>query len=107
MDADCIFCQIIEGKLPRTLVLEDADTIVIKDIYPKAPIHLLVIPKKHISDFMALQPPEIDTMMQVVARVISKNNITHYRIVNNGGGAQLIDHVHIHILGSFDRRRNL
>ncbi|HUD19005.1 MAG TPA: HIT domain-containing protein [Patescibacteria group bacterium] len=107
MPDTCVFCDVIAGKLPRTLIFEDTDTIVIKDIHPQAPVHLLVIPKAHIADFTALSSSEIATSMKVVGQMIHDHGIKNYRIVNNGGGAELIRHVHIHIIGSIDKHRNL
>ena len=96
----CIFCDIIAGRASRTLIYEDDKTVVIKDIYPQAPVHLLVIPKVHVVEFTDLTPQQITELGVVVQTIIKRRRITNYRIHNRGGGAQEIDHVHIHIMGS-------
>lgn len=105
--ASCAFCDLIAGKSPRTLVWEDADTIVINDIHPGASTHLLVIPKKHVPDLLTMSDEGVAHLMLVVKKIITEKGISRYRIVHNGGGAQVIDHAHIHIMGSVDPHRNL
>lgn len=104
---ECIFCQIIQGKIPSTRVYEDSDFIVINDIHPAAPVHMLVIPKKHIADFLDASDTTMGALMQLVKKMINSKHITNYRLVNNGGGAAFIDHLHVHILGSVAQDRNL
>lgn len=103
----CIFCQIIDGTLPSKPVYQDDDIIVIPDIKPKAPVHLLIIPKTHIADFMDTDPAVLLKLLSVVKHLIDSEHITHYRLVNNGGGAAFIDHVHIHLMGSIEKYREL
>lgn len=103
----CIFCDIIAGRSARTLVYEDRETIVINDIHPQAATHLLVIPKKHVSDLLGLTESETAALTGVVRKIIRDKKIIRYRIVHNGGGAQLIDHVHVHVMGAVDPHRDL
>jgi histidine triad (HIT) family protein len=104
---DCIFCQIIEGKIPSTPVYEDDDCIVIHDIHPAAPIHLLVIPKKHVVDFMSADSTILNNLFTVIKKIIKEKKIRNYRLVHNGEDAAFVKHMHIHILGSVAADRNL
>lgn len=105
--ANCVFCQIIDGKIPSTPVYQDDSCIVIPDIHPASPVHLLVIPKLHVADFMDADVALVGKLMAVVKTIIKEQKIKNYRLVNNGGGAAYIDHLHIHILGQVDKARGL
>ena len=101
---DCIFCKIIKKEIPATVVTETDDYIVIKDIVPKAPVHNLIIPKKHISDVASLTEDDSDIpgMLFLAARDLSKqlSDSQAFRlIVNNGADAgQSVFHMHMHFL---------
>jgi histidine triad (HIT) family protein len=98
----CIFCKIRDGIIPKKFVYEDKDIMVFPDIHPLKPIHLLIIPKKHIKDFMNLKEDVLfGKIRKVIQKMVKKQNLTSkgYRVAINGGGAQFIDHLHIHLLG--------
>jgi histidine triad (HIT) family protein len=103
----CIFCSVIAGKLPSTKLYEDDDVIVIRDIHPQAPVHWLVISKKHVPELLQVPDDLAGKMMAVVNKIIRDQGIEKYRIVINGKGAVLVDHLHIHVLGSIDKFRTL
>jgi len=100
-EQNCIFCSIINKKIPATVVVENDDVLVINDIHPKAPVHYLVIPKKHVPDFMMLTD---DSMLHNVREMIQKIGASlpgqAFRLlVNNGAGAgQSVFHLHVHML---------
>lgn len=98
--ADCIFCKIIKGEIPGTPVYQDDDCIVIPDIHPQAPVHLLVIPKKHTLDITGADDALITKLLRVVKKLIHDKKLTSFRLVHNGGGAAYVKHLHIHVLGS-------
>lgn len=104
---DCIFCKVIAREFPSRPVYEDDQLIVIPDIHPQAQIHLLVVPKKHIEQFTDASDELFMHMGKIIKQVIAKEGITNYRLVANGKGAALIDHLHIHILGGIDKMRKL
>jgi histidine triad (HIT) family protein len=104
---DCIFCDVIAGKLPSTKLYEDTDVVVIRDIHPQAPVHWLVISKKHVPELLEVPDGLAGKMMAVVNTVIRGQGIKKYRIVINGKGAVLVDHLHIHVLGKIDKFRTL
>ncbi len=99
----CLFCQIVSGEIPNNTVAENEQFLAFHDLYPKAPIHVLIIPKKHVACFQDVDP---DTMAgltdfaQEVARKIGVDQ-TGYRLITNNGsdGGQEIPHLHFHMLG--------
>lgn len=99
---DCIFCKIIDGSVKSDTVYETDNFIVIKDIHPAAPIHLLIIPKEHLSHPSELSPEQSHEQFQLAATVAQKLNITEngYRLVYNLGrdANQEISHIHLHLL---------
>jgi len=101
---DCIFCKIINRKLPSTIIAENNDILVIQDIQPKAPIHYLIIPKNHIEDIQSLSEADAfySSHMLMMAGQISKklSGSQAFRlIINNGSEAgQSVFHLHCHFL---------
>ncbi|MTI15494.1 histidine triad nucleotide-binding protein [Sansalvadorimonas verongulae] len=102
---DCIFCKIVQGEIPADVVYEDEHCLAFRDIQPKAPIHLLVIPRKHVVNLDDLKDSDRDLishMMLTIPRIARQQGLTEgYRTVtNNGkGGGQEVFHLHFHILG--------
>lgn len=105
--SDCIFCQIAQGSIPSSFVYQDDDFIVIRDIHPAAPVHLLVIPREHVTGFIEANDTLLVSLMTLVKKIIKQEKITNYRLVNNGGGAALIEHLHVHVMGAVDKHREL
>ncbi len=104
--SECLFCKIASKELPAEIVWEDDDILAFKDIKPVAPIHVLLIPKKHISSINDATNEDIEVLgkMQIIAAQIAKSlNIAKqgYRLVNNCGemGGQTVFHIHYHLLG--------
>ena len=103
---NCIFCKIIEKKIDSDIIFEDDDLIVIKDIRPKARVHLLVMPKKHIKNYNEVQVEDTELLgklMFTAKKMAKKMGIDEsgYKIVinTNKEGGQIIYHLHIHVLG--------
>ena len=102
---DCIFCKIINGEIPSSLIYEDDQVIAFKDINPQAPVHYLVIPKEHIksADYITEENKGLIGHIIFVASKIAKEEGLEdgYRIINNcgGDGGQTVDHIHFHVLG--------
>jgi len=102
---ECIFCKIIKKEAPADIVYEDKDLVVFKDIHPKAPIHLLIVPKKHIESVKELSEDDKELVGKMI--LVSKKLIKvfpeaeeGYRLVFNvgRGGGQIIEHLHLHFL---------
>lgn len=104
--ADCLFCGIVSGEIPADIVYRDSDVLAFRDIQPKAPVHVLVIPQKHISNFgevLAEDEPLMGKIARAVAHVAEQEGVaeTGYRSVVNAGpdAAQSVPHLHVHVLG--------
>ncbi len=101
-----MFCKIAKGELKSDTVFEDDAVKVFKDIHPKAPVHLLLIPKEHIQSIAHLQDNHSEIIAKLVytaKNIASKNNLKGYKLVFNVGreGGQVIDHLHMHLLGGW------
>ncbi len=102
---DCIFCKIVAGSIPAERIYEDERVVVFPDIYPKAPVHLLMIPREHVAslnDFTAAHDGLAAHLLRTLPKVAERAGLKDgYRtIINTGrGGGQEIFHVHVHILG--------
>ena len=102
---DCVFCKIIKGEIPSEKVYEDEQIVAFKDIAPAAPIHVLVIPKKHIATLLDIKEEDtalMGDMMQAVKKVAKKLGIEEigFRLIVNCGkdSGQEVMHIHFHIL---------
>lgn len=103
---DCIFCKIIEGSIPSKKVFENDRVLAFQDIQPAAPIHILIIPKKHIPTMNDVGPEDAELVGELfaTAKEIAKEqgvDEAGYRLINNvnGDGGQVVYHLHIHLLG--------
>ena len=104
MSSDCLFCRIIRREIPATIVREDADTLAFRDIDPKAPTHVLVIPKAHVASLNEATDAAMLGQLLLVARDIAAAegvDASGYRTVLNTGhdSGQTVHHVHVHLLG--------
>jgi histidine triad (HIT) family protein len=104
--SDCLFCKIVEGSIPSTKVYEDDEVLAFRDIDPKAPTHVLVIPKRHIASLNDAADGDAALMGKIVLvsrRLAAAEGIdaAGYRLVNNCGddGGQAVHHIHFHLLG--------
>ncbi|MDY6065098.1 MAG: histidine triad nucleotide-binding protein [Finegoldia sp.] len=103
---DCVFCKIISGEIPTEKVYEDEKVLAFKDNQPQAPIHVLVIPKEHIScanDIDSSNSDIIKYIFELIPKIANDLGIAEdgYRIINNCGdnAGQTVQHLHFHILG--------
>lgn len=102
---DCVFCRIIAGEIPSEKVYEDENCVVIKDIQPIAPLHYLMIPKKHyakLEEATVSEAMELAFMLNKLAQIKDDLGLSNgYRIIINQGkdGGQTVGHLHIHVLG--------
>ena len=105
-DPTCLFCRIVAGEIPATKVHDDDLVFAFRDIAPRAPTHILVIPRDHIAsaaDLTEAHGPMLGRLFAVVARLAREEGIAEggYRLVSNVGrwGGQTVDHLHFHLLG--------
>lgn len=106
MAEDCIFCSIASGEQEADVVHQDDNLIVFKDINPKAPVHLLVVPKKHIVSIKEIEEDDRDlvaTLIYTARDIAAEQNLAGYKLFFNVGrqGGQLVDHLHLHLLGGW------
>ncbi len=102
---DCIFCKIANKEIPADIVSEDENFVVFKDIHPKAPVHLLIIPKKHIGPLSALTEKDREAVAGMILKakeIAEKIGVAKsgYRLVFNVGkdAGMEVDHLHLHLL---------
>ena len=102
---DCIFCKIIKGEIPSSKVYEDEEILAFNDINPAAPIHILVIPKKHITSLAEMKDGDeiiISKIYKVINEIAEKQGVKEkgYRVIVNCGkdGGQEVGHLHFHLL---------
>jgi histidine triad (HIT) family protein len=112
-EADCLFCRIVARQAPADIEYEDTEILAFRDIYPKAPVHLLIVPKRHVESVMALAPGDTELVGRLVlaARRIGEQKgfgERGYRLAINCGpeGGQHVYHLHVHFLaGRLQERR--
>ncbi len=108
-DPDCLFCKIVAGKIPATKVYEDEELFAFNDIHPWAPVHFLMVPKRHVASLAQVGPEHVGLlgrMMVLVPQLALQEGCQPYpqggfRVVVNTGtvGGQEIHHLHLHVIG--------
>ncbi len=103
---DCLFCRIIARKLPGRIVYEDDEAIALEDLHPQAPVHLLILPRRHLPTLQAVGTGEAGLMgrlLLLLNRLAEEREIADegYRVVINcnAGAGQTVFHLHLHLLG--------
>lgn len=102
--SDCLFCKIVQGEIPATVVYEDENVLAFEDLNPQMPVHTLIIPKQHFSHIGDSIPPEIlGHLFSAVPKVAEIKGVSDsgYRIIVNTGedARQTVHHIHVHVLG--------
>ncbi len=103
--SDCIFCRIVRGEASARIVYQDEDVTAFRDLNPCAPVHILIIPNRHVAGMAQVEPKDAAVLgkLFVIARRLAEqeNIVDGYRlVVNNGPGAgQSVFHLHVHLLG--------
>jgi histidine triad (HIT) family protein len=102
---DCLFCRIVAHESPADIEYEDDAVLGFKDIYPKAPVHVLIVPKRHITSLLDVNADDVETLgrcLFAARRIGDAKGFGQrgYRIVLNCGpeGGQVVDHLHVHLL---------
>jgi histidine triad (HIT) family protein len=106
VSAECLFCRIAAGEVPATRVHEDDQIVAIRDVAPRAPTHILLIPRRHIgsaADLTDADAPLVGRLFASAAAIARAEGIADdgYRLISNVGrwGGQTIDHLHVHLMG--------
>lgn len=104
MSDNCLFCKIIRGEIPADKLYEDDDIVAFRDISPQAPIHFLIVPRRHISGPAAVDPDGerlAGKIIRMAGEIAGKEGIDQYRLVMNNGpvAGQTVFHLHLHVLG--------
>ncbi len=101
--SDCIFCKIVAGEIPSERVYEDDKVIVINDLNPGAPVHVLIIPKEHSENILTASPEVLTHVQKILPEITKTLGILEkgFRVVVNTGaeGGQTVPHLHFHVLG--------
>ena len=106
--SDCLFCKIVEGKIPAKKVYEDEDILAFNDINPARPVHVLVIPKKHITSLATAGNDDTQVLGKILAKAneiaVAQGSPDGFRVIINTGrvGQQEVPHLHAHIVGGPD-----
>jgi histidine triad (HIT) family protein len=104
-DADCLFCKIVAREIPSDRVYEDDDVVAFRDVAPRAPTHVLVVPRRHVPDAQALTDADdhlVGRLFAAVRRIADDAGLANgYRVVTNVGpeSGQSVFHLHLHLLG--------
>lgn len=102
---DCLFCKIVRGEIPCSKVYEDEDILAFRDIHPQRPVHVLVVPKRHIASLATVVPEDAAVLGRILIKAgeIAKaeGSAGGFRVIINTGriGGQEVDHLHAHIVG--------
>ena len=103
--SNCIFCKIIAGEIPSTVVYQDEDVFAFRDINPQAPTHILVVPKSHLASVNEINSENaavVAHIFRVIPKIVEQEGLVNgYRVVTNCGkdAGQTVEHLHFHILG--------
>lgn len=108
----CIFCKIAKKEISSSILYEDAGVMVFKDAHPSAPVHYLVIPKEHIQSIAHLEGNHKEVLASIIytaKNTAEKLKLKGYKLVFNVGreGGQVIDHLHLHLLGGWNRKNDI
>ncbi len=103
--SDCLFCKIVRGEIPAGKVYEDENILAFRDIQPQRPVHILVIPKKHITSLATVVPEDAAVLGQILVKAgeiaAAEGSTDGFRVIINTGriGGQEVAHLHAHIVG--------
>jgi len=106
--SDCLFCRIVAGSIPAEVVAESEHSLAFRDVAPKAPTHVLVVPRRHVANAGELadaSPDELADVVRLAGRVAAQEGLAegHRLVFNTGAGAgQTVFHAHLHVLGGRD-----
>lgn len=98
---DCIFCEIVRGEIPKDFRYKDGNVLAFDDIHPVAKVHVLFIPKEHVNAFENLTDDDILTSVRRgIQKIVEESGLVGkgYKVIINGGGGQVVNHLHFHLI---------
>ncbi|MCL5435153.1 MAG: HIT domain-containing protein [Patescibacteria group bacterium] len=103
---ECVFCKIRDREIPKEFTYEDDEVMVFPDIHPIKPVHFLVVLKKHVEDFLDVEPEDLEKLAKIIKKIVKDKELGDkgYRLGINGGGAQIIEHLHVHLMSPFGKQ---
>jgi histidine triad (HIT) family protein len=104
---NCVFCKIVKKEIPADIVKMTRNLVVFKDANPKADVHLLIVPKKHIQDIGQAADGVWIEIKKVAATLAKERKLKGYRLVHNAGNAAAVPHMHVHFLGEVSVEREV
>lgn len=115
IEMDCIFCKIASHEIKSNIIYEDETMVVFPDIHPVSSVHLLIVPKEHIGEIREIKEGREkgkkiwEKILDVALRMIKKEKLEGkgYRLVINGGGSQVVNHLHAHLIGNISKDKSL
>lgn len=102
--SDCVFCKIVSNEIPAEKVAESEDLLVFKDNEPNAPIHYLIIPKKHVESLTNVPDEILIKMKNMMLKLAKDQGLKAFRITSNWGDYQSVKHLHIHFTAGFEKK---
>lgn len=103
--SDCIFCKIAKGETETKFEKETEKLVVFRDIHPQAPLHLLIVPKKHYKDITEVENEVWTEIKDVAVQICRSKDLPGFRLVNNAGDSAAVAHMHVHLLGDISADR--
>ena len=101
--SDCIFCKLANGEIPSNKVYEDDEILAFHDVAPQAPVHFLIVPKKHMDNVLACDDETAAALANAIRVIAAQEGVSEsgFRVISNCGhdGAQSVNHLHVHLLG--------
>ena len=101
--SDCLFCKIIAGEIPGNTVFENDKVYAFRDINPQAPVHVLIVPKKHMDNVLACDGETAAALVEAAQTIAAQEGVdkSGFRLISNCGrdGAQSVNHLHVHLMG--------
>ena len=104
---DCIFCKIVKGDIPTEFIKETDEFVVFNDKFPSAPVHLLIVTKKHYEDLLSAPDGIIDKVKKIANEIASENKYSGFRLAVNVGDLAEVKHLHIHFATGFKKSRKI
>lgn len=104
---DCVFCKIVKKETPAKIELETAGFLVFEDKFPDAPVHFLIVPKKHILDITQATDDDWKEIKDIALKIAKDKAVNSFRLVHNVANAAYVKHMHVHFLGGVTVERKV